>query len=303
MKMTLRNSGLLLLVAIVFVSGGAIAQEKKSEKSLLWKISGTGLKQPSYLFGTYHLLGDKFLAEVPEVQEPFAKAKGIVVELVLDSTKMMNVMMQRAVMQDNKLSSLLSPADFHLVDSVLQALSGYQLTMFDMFKPAQVAMMLGLFQSQKENAALLEKYSGKALDFHFANEGKKKSKTVTPLETMEEQFDMLYNTFPIEEQAKQLVSYAKQSTVAARYTKEMVTLYLAKDIQGLQTLIDSVPQELTGNTDAMFKDRNVKWAKVLPGLMASGSQFIAVGAGHLPGENGVISLLQKQGYSVTPVTK
>ncbi|MBX7089581.1 MAG: TraB/GumN family protein [Cyclobacteriaceae bacterium] len=83
MKMILRNSGLLLLVAIIFVSGGVHAQKKNSEKSLLWKISGNGLKQPSYLFGTYHLLGDKFLSQVPEVQQPFAEQRVLWLNLCL----------------------------------------------------------------------------------------------------------------------------------------------------------------------------------------------------------------------------
>lgn len=303
MKMILRNSGLLLLVAIIFVSGGVHAQKKNSEKSLLWKISGNGLKQPSYLFGTYHLLGDKFLSQVPEVQQPFAEAKGVVVELVLDSSRLMNVMMQYAIMQNNKLSSLLSPADFHAVDSVLREISGYELKTFDMFKPAQVSMMLMLIQAQKVNSSELQKYSGTALDIHFANVAKKNGTSVTALETMEQQFDMLFNHFTVEEQAKQLVEMVKQNDTAGKFSTEMTTVYFDKDVMRLGELIDSYPAELTGNMDYMLKDRNVNWMKVLPDLMKTGSQFIAVGAGHLPGENGLISLLRKQGYKVTAVTK
>lgn len=302
MKMMLRNSGLFLLVAIIFVSGGAYAQKKKSEKSLLWKISGNGLKQPSYLFGTYHLLGDKFLSEVPEVQQPFAEAKGVVVELVLDSAKMISVMMSKAIMANNTLSSLLSPADFQRVDSVLRSLSGYELKTFDMFKPAQVSVMLMLFQAQKENADL-QKYAGTALDVHFASVAKKNAVPVTPLETMEEQFDMLFNHFTVEEQAKQLVEMVKQNNATAKFSTEMTKLYFEKDVTGLGELMAAYPAEVTGNMDYMLKDRNIAWMKTLPELMKSRSQFIAVGAGHLPGENGLIALLQKQGYTVTPVTK
>lgn len=302
MKTMLRNSGVLLLVAIIFVSGAAHAQKKNSEKALLWKVSGNGLKQPSYLFGTYHLLGDKFLSQVPETQQPFAKATGVVVELVIDSANMVNVMMQKAIMSNNKVSSLLSPSDFHLVDSVLRALSGYSLSMFDMFKPAQAGMLISLSQAQKENAELLQTYSGTPLDVYFAQQGKKNGKTVTPLETLEEQCDMLYNTIPVEEQAKQLVELAKQNALAARYATDMTRLYLAKDLAGLQRMFDSFPKELMGDMNYMLKDRNEKWIKVLPELMKSGSQFVAVGAGHLPGTHGVIELLRKQGYTVTAVT-
>lgn len=303
MKTVLRNSGVYLLLAIIFFSGAVHAQEKKSEKALLWKVSGNGLQEPSYLFGTYHLLGEKFLAEVPETEQPFAKAKGVVVELVLDSSKLMNVMMSKGIMHDKKISTLLSPEDFQRVDSTMQALSGYSLKMFDMFKPAQASMLITLFQAQTLNAELLKKYDGAPLDVHIASSAKKAGKTVTALETMEQQFDMLYNHFTVEEQAKQLVEAVDQIDFTAKTAVEMTELYLQKDLDGLTRMMESMPEDLTGNMDYMLKDRNVNWVKTLPALMKSGSQFIAVGAGHLSGPYGLIELLRKEGYTVKPVTK
>lgn len=303
MKTFLRNSGVCFLLAIIFSCSTQHTLKKNYEKSLLWKVSGNGLTESSYLFGTYHLLGDKFLSEVPETQQPFAEAKGVVVELVLDSAKMMTVMMQKAIMRDKKISTLLSAEDFNRVDSALRAVSGYSLKMFDMFKPAQVTMMLSLMQAQKLNADSLKKYAGTPLDIHFANAGKKTGKTVTPLETMEQQTDMLFNHFSVEEQARQLVENVKQGELTTKASTDMTKLYFQKDLDGLWTLMKSFPEDLSGNMDYMLKDRNVNWVKVLPELMKSGSQFIAVGAGHLPGDNGLIILLREQGYTVTPVTK
>lgn len=302
-KIVLKNSGVRLLLAIIFFSGPLHAQEKISEKALLWKVSGKSLSEPSYLFGTYHLLGDKFLAEVPETLQPFADAKGVVVELVFDSARVMSVMMSKALMHDKKISTLLSPKDFQRVDSVLRALSAYNLAMFDMLKPAQTTMMLALLQAQTYNAELLKKYEGIPLDVHLASAAKKLGKTVTPLETMEQQFDMLYNHFTVEEQAKQLVEAVNQTELSAKSSVEMLERYLQKDLHALGQMMESMPEELTGNTDYMLKDRNVNWMKKLPELMKSGSQFMAVGAGHLSGTNGLIALLRKEGYTVTPVTR
>lgn len=303
MKKVLLNSGITLLVAIIFLSGRLFAQEKKTEKSLLWKISGAGLTESSYLFGTYHLLGEKFLAEVPEIEKPFANAKGVVVELVLDSAKMISVMMAAGMMHDKKISTLLSPEDFQRVDSALRVASGYGLKMFDAFKPAHVSMMLGLFQAQSLNAELLQKYEGVLLDVHLAASAKKAGKPVTALETMEQQFDMLYNHFSVEEQAKQLMEAVNQNKLMAKTSVEMFDWYLKKDLDALAYMMDSMPKDVTGNMDYMLKDRNVNWIKTLPELMKSGSQFIAVGAGHLPGSDGLIALLRREGYTVTPVTK
>lgn len=303
MKTVLKNSGVRLLVAIIFFSGALYAQEKKSEKALLWKISGNGLKESSYLFGTYHLLGDKFLAEVPETAQPFANAKGIVVETVLDSSKMMSIMMSKALMSGNKISTLLSSEDFKLVDSVLQSVSGYSLKMFDMFKPMQVAMMISLSHAQKLNAGLLKKYEGTPLDIHFASTAEKQGKTITSLESMEQQFDMLFNHFTVEEQARQLVDMVKQDDAMTKASSELLAHYLKKDLDSLTTLMDSLSDDVTGNMDHLLKDRNRSWMQILPPLMKSGSQFVAVGAGHLPGDDGLITLFRKQGYTVTPVVK
>lgn len=303
MKTVLKNSGVWLLLTIIFFSGTLRAQEKKSEKSLLWKISGNGLKENSYVFGTYHLLGDKFLAEVPETAQPFVNAKGVVVETILDSAKMLSIMMSKGIMRDKKISTLLSPSDYKKVDSVLRSLSGYSLQTFDMFKPAQVSMTIALFQAQKLNAAILQKYNGVPLDIYFASAGKKAGKTVTALETMDQQFEMLLNHLPVEEQAKQLVASVQQSELTAKASVDMTNYYFKKDIDALLSMMEDYPEELTGNMDHLLKDRNMNWVKLLPDLIKSGSQFIAVGAGHLPGPNGLLALLRQQGYTVTPVTK
>jgi uncharacterized protein len=302
MKMMLRNSGISLLLVIIFVSSGAQAQEKKSVKSLLWKVSGNGLTEPSYVFGTYHLLNDPFLKELPEITKPFEAAKGIVVETLIDSSKIQGIVI-KSMMKDKKISTLISPEDFKLVSDELKRLSGYDLAMFDMFKPAQVGALIMLLNAKQLNADVLTKYPGIPLDLYFASEGKKQQKTVTQLETMEEQFAMLLDHFPVEEQAKQLVEAVKQKDFNANVGTDMVKLYLAKDIDGLNILMESYPEELTGNMDYMLKDRNANWMKVLPELMKSGSQFIAVGAGHLPGPDGLLALLKKQGYTLTPVTQ
>jgi uncharacterized protein len=302
MKMYLRNSGVFFLLAIIFSCHALLAQEKNSEKSLLWKVSGNGLTEPSYLFGTYHLLGDKFLTEVPEIQKSFAEAKGVVVETLIDSSKLQGIMM-KSMMTEKKISTLISPEDFKLVSDELKRLSGYDLAMLDRFKPAQVNALIMVMSAQQLHADVLTKYSGIPLDVYFATEGKKQNKVVTPFETMEEQFTMLLDHFPVEEQAKQLVEAVRQKDFNANVGTDMVKLYLAKDLDGLHTLMESYPQELTGNMDYMLKDRNANWMNVLPALMKSGSQFIAVGAAHLTGPDGLLTLLKKQGYTLTPVTK
>jgi uncharacterized protein len=301
MNKMIKKTGFTLLLTFLVV--GLHAQDKKPVNALLWEVSGKALKEPSYLLGTYHLLNDSYLKELPETEKPLQQAKGIVVELVLDSAKMMGVMMRYGIMLDHKLSTLLTEEEFKLVDEELQRVSPYSLKTFDMLKPAQVSMMIMLMQAQKLNAELMAKYPGVAMDIHLASFGKKQGKIITPLETMEQQFELLLNHHTVQEQAKQLVEAIKQKETGTTVQRDMLALYMAKDLYGLQKLMEGIPESVSGNMDYMLKDRNLTWMKSLPTLMQTGSQFIAVGAGHLPGEFGLIELLRKEGYTVKAVTK
>ncbi|MBN8578708.1 MAG: TraB/GumN family protein [Cytophagales bacterium] len=271
----------------------------QSEKALLWKITGKGLREPSYLFGTYHLLTHKFLTTTPEIKEPFKQAKGVVVEMVIDSSRLQQLGMM-ALMPDQKISSLISVEEFNLVSAELEKLMGVSLTQLDQFKPVSIMVMMTLVYAQQRNAEILAKYPGLPMDYFYAATGKMYKKEVTPLETQEEQIDLLYNSFSIEEQARQLVKYVAQKELAAQTQADLLALYLDKDLRGMYALTESLPTDL-GNSDALLKDRNTKWMEVLPKLMKKQSQFIAVGALHLPGPDGLIALLRKQGFTVTPV--
>jgi uncharacterized protein len=297
-----KNLNKFIFLQIILLLLSPVLFGQSQDKALLWKVSGNGLTEPSYIFGTYHLLGEKFLAAVPEADAPFKNAKGIVVETVIDSSKLLSISMM-AIMRDNKISNLLSPEDFKLVEGELYKLSGLNLKSLDMFKPAQINAMLVLFQSQKLNEKTLAQYSGLPLDIYFASTAKKLGKPVTQLETLEAQMKMLLDHFPVEEQARQLVEYVKQNDMISKAHVEMLQLYMKRDLPGLLKMMESIPEELSGNSDYLLKDRNVNWVKTLPTVMKAGSQFIAVGAGHLPGKDGLLELLKQAGYRVDPVVK
>ncbi len=288
---------LLWLVTFVFTHQ---ASAQSLEKSLLWEVSGNGLKERSYLFGTYHLLTHKFLTTTPEIKEPFKQAKGVVVEMVIDSSRLQELSM-KAIMPDQKISQLISPDEFTKVSAELEKTMGVKLTQLDQLKPVSIMVMMTLAYAQKGNADVLAKYPGLPMDYFFAATAKKvMKKKVTALETQEEQIDLLYNTFPLAEQANQLVAYVDQKDQAAQVQIDLLNLYLKKDLEGMFALTESWPQDL-GNSDVLLKDRNIKWMNSLPSLMKKESQFIAVGALHLPGPEGLITLLRKQGYTVNPI--
>ncbi|MBX2914017.1 MAG: TraB/GumN family protein [Cyclobacteriaceae bacterium] len=293
---------LFRLFQILLLTIGLVASHTapgQSGKGLVWKITGKGLKEPSYLFGTYHLLTNSYLNEISQVKQSLAKTKGVVVEAVIDSSKLQSMAMM-AIMPDKKISGMISPEEAKLVSAELEALMGVNLAAVDQLKPSSVIVLMTVLYAQKLNAMILKKYPGQPMDVHLATVAKRDLKTVTPLETIEQQMDLLYNHFPLEEQARQLVIFVKQKEISEQSQAKLLEIYLEHDLEKLYRYADSLPKDM-GNSDFLLKDRNEAWMKTLPGLMAKESQFIAVGALHLAGPDGLISLLQKQGYTVTPV--
>jgi uncharacterized protein YbaP (TraB family) len=277
----------------------AAAQAKPLAKSLLWEVTGNGLKQPSYLYGTYHLLNDSYLNSEPAVKQSFQQSKGVVIETEIDSSAMMQ-MASKMIMTDNKISALLPPEEYTLVGKEVKRALGYDMALLDQMKPMTLLLMLSVLEYQKME--VLKQYQGKPLDIYFAQQGRTDGKKITSLETMEQQLDLLYNHYPVEKQAKQLVEYVKQKDTALQLQDHLTKLYFEEDLAGMWAASEAY-NKLMGEEDMayMVDDRNKNWMMQLPEIMKQQSTFIAVGAMHLPGENGLIQLLQKAGYEVKPL--
>lgn len=269
-----------------------------SAQSLLWEVSGNGLKQPSYLFGTYHILKDSYLDKTPTVQRVFSAAQGIVVETTIDSSAMLRMAM-RAIMPNNSLKKLLSESDYQLVADEFKRVTGIELIMFNQMKPIMVATTLSLSYAEKE-VDTLRSFTGQPLDLYFANEAQKQGKVLTPLETMDQQIGFLFDHDPVEQQAADLVRMVKEKEAMQGESKRLTDLYLASDLDGMWKL-SQVYEKKYGDLSYLVNERNQAWMTKLPVLMDIRSTFIAVGALHLPGPTGIIALLRKAGYQLKPL--
>ncbi len=282
----------LILLLLVLFAGRVNAQ------SMLWEVSGNELKQPSYLFGTYHILKDSYISKAPTVRQAFDKSAGVVVETTVDSAAMLSMAM-KAMMPGKNLKQLISPADYDLVANEFKKMTGYDLAMFSMMKPIMTATTLSMAYTEKESDTL-NRFTGQPIDLFFASEGRKLNKTVTPLETMEQQMGFLFDHDPVEKQATDLVTMVKEKAGMQKAAGDLTKLYLKGDLDGLYKLSRSF-EDKYGDLSFLVTERNQTWMKRLPSLMATRPTFIAVGALHLAGPDGLIALLRKQGYQLKAV--
>ena len=111
----------------------------------------------------------------------------------------------------------------------------------------------------------------------------------------------LFDSIPYDRQAKDLIKYIDSMETYQKNTLEMVDVYRKQDLQKLDSLMLKSDPGMEEFMDLLLYSRNRKWVQQMPNIMMEGSLLFAVGAGHLPGEQGVINLLRKKGFTVTPM--
>lgn len=297
----MKTSSIVFFSLIVsFLSINAAAQNKAvipSNSGLLWEVSGKGLKEPSYLFGTYHLVGKNFLDTLPAITGYLKKAGTVVGEVVMeDEVTMDQKLMPLMLLENNSLDKILSPIEFAEVDSFLRARASMNLSMLNVLKPAAVQIMLAAFIAPKNVSP-----QNPGLDMHFQTEAKKAGKEVLGFETVEQQGAILFDS-SLQRQKELLLKTVREHERMIRESNELFEQYKRQDLKALeQGLLDNddyTPQEM----NSLIAKRNKNWMEKIPELMAKGSVFMAVGAGHLVGEEGLISLLRHRGYVVRPLS-
>lgn len=279
---------LLLLVAL---------PAKAQKSSLLWEIEHPETKAVSYIFGTYHLIGSSYLDKNPAVKKAYEESKTVVIETVLDSSAMMMVAM-KAMMLDKSLKDLVDSADYYLLEQEIEPVIGMPIAQFNNVKPIMLSTMYSVAKAQEVTSEDFT-FDGTPIDLYFAEDGRLKDKKVIPLETAMEQAGILFESQTVEEQAAALVENVK-AEVEDDLSGEILDAYQKQDLKKLWKLSQDWDDSL-GEMTLLLDDRNKKWIPKLKPLLDEGNTFIAVGALHLPGEMGVLELLKKEGYEVSPV--
>lgn len=262
--------------------------------TLLWRVSGKELTRPSYLFGTMHILCADDASLSDSLKTVIAGCDKVYFEINLSDMKgMLSSMKYMQMNGGQKLSDLLDPKDYAKVKGYFaRHASALPFGMLERFKPMLVS---GLIEEEGLGCVTTD-----GMELQIMKELRPSHKPVDGLETLEFQAQ-LFDSIPYKEQANQLVSSIDSADQNKKMTRDLADLYKNQDLDKIDELSRKEDAGMDKYMDLLLYDRNRKWAKTLPGLFSGQSLLVAVGAAHLPGENGVINLLRKQGYSVTPV--
>jgi len=273
-----------------------------SEKSLVWKISGNGLKKPSYLYGTIHLIpkNDFILPDGARMALDNVRRVAFEIDMKeMTSFKTQIGLMSKAFMSGGKtLKDLLPEEDYALVKKKMSE-KGLPGGFFERMKP----MFLSTMFSTDDNGGAVSNDRMTSVEMELYRMSRYRKLESAGLETAAYQM-AIFDSIPYEAQAKMLVETLRNTDAGKESDSElsrMLDMYRNQDINAMQTMIGDARYGIEGYEDILLKNRNRNWIPVMGRFMREEPTLFAVGAGHLGGESGVVALLRREGYRVEAV--
>lgn len=273
---------------------------------LLWKISGNGQEKPSYILGTHHLaplsIKDS-IAGLPQAMDGTTQVYGEVVMSDMMSPEFMQVMQKSMMIAgDSTLQTFLTPEQYEVVGKVVKENLMADISMLAKLKPAAITQQLTLILCMKHLGGFNPQ---EQLDTYFQQQAAQNGKKVSGLETAQSQLDILFNSQTLQRQANLLYCLVSDIDRAMDQTKRLNEAYKAQNLDEMLKLMEERDgnscDPLPGEMEALLDNRNKAWIEKMPTIMKDAPTLFVVGAGHLPGSTGVLSLLKQQGYTVEPM--
>jgi uncharacterized protein len=285
---------------MVMTSLITLAQEKnkKDFNTLLWQISGNGLARPSYLFGTIHMICSEEALLSDSLKTAIEKSDAVYFEVDMDNLfEMLGVMRKMKMRNDTTLADLLSKEDYARVKNYFE--NNETLLPFSVLETCKPLLAASMLMEGSTGCATPE-----AMEEVIMKEAKEHGKNVKGLESMSFQMS-IFDTIPYKLQALQLVKYVddadKGTSDDDKEYDKLMQAYRDQDLSKLEELTKTTDMGIANFTDILLYNRNKNWVEKLKAILPGNSVVVAVGAGHLPGDKGVINLLRNAGYTVKPV--
>lgn len=263
------------------------------DNSLLWEISGNGLKNSSYLFGTFHLMCKNDISFSEQLKAALSNADQVYLEMDMDDPAIMLGGFLMMNMKDGKkLQDLYTEEEYKKVASYFKDTLHMPLELLGRTKPFFLAAMLYPKMMPCKTISGVEEELMKL--------AKLQKKEIKGLETMEFQ-SAVFDSIPYTEQAKDLLKSIDSISTYQKYFDTMLAVYKSQQLKEIENQFKDSEFGMEEHQDLLLNDRNKNWVNQLKTIMVKNSVFVAVGAGHLVGNKGVIALLRKGGYTVKPL--
>jgi uncharacterized protein YbaP (TraB family) len=266
---------------------------QKNDNTLLWEVSGNGLQKPSFLFGTFHLLCKQDIHFSDQLKKALNYSNEIYMEMDMDDpSTMLGGMLYMNMRGDTTLADLYTAKEYTRLKNYFSDTLKMPLAFLQKAKPY---FLVALLYPRMMNCS-----SPAGVEEELVKLAKEDKKEIQGLETIQFQASV-FDSIPYQWQAKELLKNIDSFSVNKEEFKTMVDFYKNQNMDSIKAMLGKSEFGSDKYDDLLLNNRNKKWVKKLDTIMKKESVFVAVGAGHLVGDKGLISLLRKQGYTVAPL--
>ena len=281
---------LFIKMFFLLISISCFAQNKKS---LIWKISGNGLIESSYLFGTIHAIpkDDFFIPNF--LKSSILECKNMVLEAgEEEDLSITDTFLKNEFLMPNgqTIIKLYKPSDYEYLKNYFKDTLKISLTKLIFLKPTWILFAISPYWFKNHVA----------YESFLLNKAIETNKNIIVLETIKEKF-AFFNKISIKQQSEMLLNSIKERVKERIKIQTLTKMYLEQDINQLNKEIKSQLKQYPKYYNNMITNRNALWINKIDSLIKKESCFIAVGAGHLGGKDGLIIKLKKLGYDVDPL--
>lgn len=272
---------------------GSLLTSFLANGQLLYEIKSKDSQHTSYLFGTIHLMPkDKFNID-STLTAAFNSSSMIAMEvdLNMDLAQKIEVAKETILPEGKTLRDICTKDQYQLIYTYAVDSNGMSKKKFKRYSRLKPFFFSSaLLQESIENT--------KSYELEFGEMAKKRSKKTMGLESIQVQMQTI-NTVSLEDQVRMLIDGMKET----QSYDAMLSNYLSESIDALYIDIISESEGFPNFVENFLNKRNTQWIPVITDQIERENTFIAVGAGHLPGPNGVLELLRAKGYSLTPIRR
>lgn len=275
-----------------------------SQAQLLWKITSPGNEKASYVLGTHHFAPAGMIDSISGLKDAIGSVDAVYGELDMS-------FMNDPATQQKMASIMIAPADSTLnvvltkqqYDSVAVLVDKYfngmaTMAQLSILKPAALATQLAALQ----NLAAIPGFNpADQLDTKVQTEAASAGKDIKGFETIDFQLNLLYGD-PLSEQAKSLMAAVRNDGRVKQLAHDLIEAYTQENLEKLVEITEDSEVGMDAEAkEKLINERNASWADILSTIIPAKSVLVAVGAGHLPGEKGLLALLKDNGFQVEPV--
>jgi uncharacterized protein YbaP (TraB family) len=282
-----------LVVLLVVLSFSFVQADTSRNRGLLWEITQPDVPA-SYLFGTIHSEDPEVLQLAAPVQKAFDASQAVVLEVLLDMSAMMSSSAAMLIMDGRSLKDIVGEPLFSKAAAAMQV-RGMPEMMTERMQPWAVAVTLSMPTPE----------TGQVLDMVLYQNALQAGKQLHGLETIREQLDV-FATMPLADQVMMLKDAVENYQEMDVLYAQLLSAWKQRDLARLVV----INEDALATGDQRFSDdfqqrlivqRNHLMVERMQPYLKGGKAFVAVGALHLPGEEGLLNLLEQQGYTVRVV--